>query len=107
MIETNQEAPADLIQKTATMRAPIKNVSLDNLIIRDATEEEKTQLANLAKALVDKMVDEEVSDMTGHRCSIIQMTPRDSIMNTNREDLQCSSSRSDQVPLSGIKPKAL
>jgi len=41
-METNNEAAADLVLKSSGMRAPpTKTMTLDNLIIRDATEEEK------------------------------------------------------------------
>lgn len=91
VIETNNEAPTDLIFKNNGIRVPpTKTMTLDNLIVRDATEEEKVQLSNISAAQIEKMVDEEleVSERAGNRCSIIQMTPRgDSILNTDREDL--------------------
>ena len=73
--------------KNNGITAQPKAMTLDNLIIRDATEEEKQELASISASLIEKMVDEEASEMTGNRCSIIQMTPRDSILNTDREDL--------------------
>lgn len=82
--------------------APVKKTCLDNLIIRDATADEKAMLSHAASELVANMVEEIHVD---NRCSIIPMTPRG--CDTDREGDGYMTGRSDRIQLTGIKPKAL
>ena len=62
------------------------NVQLDKLIIRDATEDELGQLEEMTKAMLYESPGPGNEEVYG-RCSLIQMTPRDSSdsINTDRD----------------------
>ena len=75
---------------------------LDKLIIRDATEDELSQLEQMTREMLNNANEKEESF---GRCSLIQMTPRDSsICNTDREGMD---SARGHTQLTGLKPKAL
>jgi len=88
---------------------PNKKFELDNLIIRDATKEEKEELTELALQVVNNTISmtatQAQSNQVG-RCSLIQMTPRNESSGnvTDRDNEGFDSARSQ---LTGLKPKAL
>lgn len=81
-------------------------MELDNLIIRDATPDEKEELRLTAEETVNITVRQNQEEPIG-RCSLLQMTPRhsDSGGFTDREEREALESQLSQ--LSGLKPRAL
>jgi len=102
--EVNQE---DTLSQIPSEIPSNKKYELDNLIIRDATDNEKEELKILAQESVNQTVlNNQHAEELG-RCSLIQMTPRgeESGGMTDRDGFD--SQRSQTAQLTGLKPKAL